>query len=92
MGFTDGGLIEPLLFLAFLAALVALAVWLAVTRLRLWHTQQQRLLAPRKALSSARDALAAVITDPAVFGDARDKALAAYNEVSEALNQVREIR
>lgn len=65
--------------------LLALAAWGTVTRVRLWHAQQHQAVRPARALSCARDALATVIADPAVFGTARDQAVTAYEQVTEAL-------
>lgn len=41
----------------------------------------------KRALSSAANALAAVISDPAVFGRTRDQVLSAYEAVQEAITK-----
>lgn len=70
--------------------LTGLASWATAARVRLWKAQQRRAERPVKALSQAKDALAAVISDSAVFGAARDQALSAYDSVSDALNKERD--
>ena len=67
--------------------LTVLASWLTLGRLHLWKVQQRRIDNPRRALRQAKDALATVIADPAIFGDARDQALSAYDSVTDALNK-----
>jgi hypothetical protein len=66
--------------------LTALA-FLARSWIRRWSALRRRVENPRKALRQAKNALATVISDPAVFGDARDQALSAYESVSDALKK-----
>jgi threonine/homoserine/homoserine lactone efflux protein len=67
--------------------LVSIAMWLAVTAVRLMTAEQRRVERPARALRQAKDALAAVISDSAVFGDARSQALSAYDSVADALKK-----
>lgn len=75
----------PWWFLAL--GLVGSAVWLSACRIRLWAVRKHKVERPRQALSRARDALATVIADPAVFGTARDQAVSAYEQVTAALTK-----
>lgn len=69
-------------------ALSALAAWAVTVRVRLWNAQRYQIERPRKALEQARDVLATVISSGVFFGgDARDKALSAYESVGDALKK-----
>jgi hypothetical protein len=64
-------------------------VFLVIAWIRRWNAQRHQVERPGKALSQAKDALATVISDPAVFGDARNQALSAYASVADALKQTK---
>jgi hypothetical protein len=64
--------------------------WLTVRLVRLMAAKQRAVERPVKALQQAKDALATVISDPAVFGAARDQALSAYESVAGALKKEEE--
>jgi hypothetical protein len=49
--------------------------------------QRQAARWQKRALGAAADALATVISDPAVFGRTRDQALSAYTAIQEAITQ-----
>lgn len=68
-------------------ALVSLATWATVNRVRLWQAQQRRAERPNKALAEARDALASVISDPLARDETRKQALSAYDCVADALKK-----
>lgn len=85
MGFTDGGLVEPLILLAVVLILAACAVWATAGLLRLASARRHAVENPRKVLAVARDALAAVISDPGTGDSNRSQALAAYEAVSGAI-------
>lgn len=90
--------LPPLLLLALVAGLLAVAVFVAAGRLRLWASRRRaadcivekvldRGAAAHRALASARDALATVISDPGLSGDTRDQALTAYQAVTTAITK-----
>ncbi len=66
-----------------------LTVWVFVARawIRLWNARRQQIERPARALRQAKDALATVISDEAVFGDARNQALSAYELVRDTLKK-----
>ena len=69
------------------SVLVALSTWATYRFTRACIAQQRAAERPREALQQAKDALARVIADDAVFGDARSQALSAYESVGDALNK-----
>lgn len=72
----------------FLVLVLAVGItWLTVRFVRLMTAAQHRIENPRFALRKAKNALATVISDPAVFGDARNQALSAYESVADALKK-----
>lgn len=91
----------PLLFLLVTGLLFGTGfVILAWSRARLWASARRsndaslrKLLDQsarcRYALTDARDALATVINDSALFGASRDQALSAYDAIREALKKER---
>lgn len=75
----------------FLAVVISgLAGWAVTARVRLWNAQRCRVERPVRALQQAKDALARVIADDAVFGEARSQALSAYESVGDALKKEKE--
>jgi hypothetical protein len=91
MAFTDGGLVEPLILAVFLFALLALGLWGTLSFVRGVNEQRRAVQQPRQALNLAKDALAAVISDAAVYGETRNSALNAYEKVSDALRKEKSI-
>lgn len=67
--------------------LASLATWATVSRVRLWNAQRRRIEHPGKVLRQVKNVLATVISDAAVFGEARDQALSAYESVADALKK-----
>jgi hypothetical protein len=67
--------------------LLALCTWLAGTLVKMMNARRHQAERPVKALRQARDALAAVISDPFTGHTARDQAVAAYQAVTEALTK-----
>lgn len=67
--------------------LASLGLWLVMTAVRLMTAERRRVERPGNALRQAKDALATVIADPGVFGEARSQALSAYETVADALNK-----
>ena len=77
----------PWWFLA--VTLSAAATWAAVNRTRLWTARRHQVENPGKALASARDALASVISDPLAEDSTRKQAVDAYEAVTEAITRKR---
>ena len=71
-------------------AIVGLAAWAVVNRVRLWRAQRHQVERPGDALASARDALAIAISDPLAREETRKQAVDAYAAVTEALTQGRD--
>lgn len=71
--------------------LVILATWAVVNRTRLWTARRHQAEHPGKALASARDALASVISDPLAEDSTRKQAVDAYAAVTEAITREKEI-
>ena len=70
--------------------IVSLAACATVNRVRLWKAQKRQVEHPGKALARARDALAAVISDPLARDETRKQAVDAYEAVTEAITRKRE--
>ena len=68
-------------------ALTGLTTWAVTTKARLYAAKRHRVEAGTRAWREIRDVLATVIADPAVTGEAREKALKAYDSVSRFLGK-----
>lgn len=79
--------LPPFLLAAFGLFVCAVTTVAAVARMRLWAARRSRITGVRAALSGARDALAAVISDPGIGADARDRAVTAYEAAVTALTK-----
>ena len=74
--------LPPLLLAFFGFALLAVAVWLAVARARLWAAKRRRITIVPASLAAAADVLAAVISDPSASQNLRDRAIGAYGQIT----------
>lgn len=87
MGFTDGGIIEPLILLVFLSGFLACGLWVTVAVLRTHAAQRRQIAAPRQLLAAARDALGEVISDPFVNKPTRDRAIEAREAIQDVIRE-----
>lgn len=87
MGFTDGGLIEPLILLVFLSCFLACGLWVTVAVVRVHAARRRQVNAPSQLLAAARDALESVISDPFVNKPTRDRAIEAREAVGDILRE-----
>lgn len=77
--------LPPLLLLAGVAAVAGACLVLTVARLRLWSARRRRITGLRPALTSAADALATALAEPALSSNAREIVLSAYAQVTAAV-------
>jgi hypothetical protein len=87
MGFTDGGLVEPLILLLFLTGLLACAAWVTVGAVRLQSARRRRTAVPDRKISAAGNALEEVIADPFINKPTRDRAITAREALLELIKE-----
>jgi hypothetical protein len=79
--------LPPLMLLGAVAVLTVAGIWLTVGKLRLYAAKRRRIDGARTALQSARDGLAAAISDPGLGDANRNQVVTAYDAVTTALTK-----